>query len=238
MVQKAYNPGGTTVRVDTGRPDNFRAETLWDYELFARAEFADGWGSASANVFYYDMRDAQRSESILIPTPSGRFVGFANLFNVPKARSYGAEGQLRWRATTRLSTSVAVGFLGTRFVETDDESANFSGNEFDRSPHFTGSVAIDWEPADELRLSAQVRHHGPYFTDPQNTPQLRVDGGTMADARAEYQLANVSVFAQVRNLFDTLSMRDLGDFNPVTGEPIAGEAEDPRMVAIGLDARF
>jgi hypothetical protein len=48
----------------------------------------------------------------------------------------------------------------------------------------------------------------------------------------------VSVFAQVRNLLDTLSMRDLGDFNPVTGEPIAGEAEDPRMVAIGLDARF
>ena len=238
MVQKAYNPGGTTIRVDTGRPDNFSAETLWDYELFARAEFADGRGSASANVFYYDMRDAQRSESILIPTPSGRFVGLANLFNVPRARSSGAEGQVRWRASSWLSSSGAVGFLGTRFVETDDESANFSGNEFDRSPHFTGSIAIGWEPADKLRLSAQVRHHGPYFTDPQNTPQLRVDGGTVADARAEYQLANVSVFAQVRNLLDTLSMRDLGDFNPVTGEPIAGEAEDPRMVAIGLDARF
>ena len=238
MVQKAYNPGGTTIRVDTGRPDDFRAETLWDYELFARAEFADGRGSASANVFYYDMRDAQRSEGIFIPTPSGRFVGFANLFNVPKARSYGAEGQLSWRASPRLSASVAIGLLATKLMKTDDESANFAGNEFDRSPHFTGSVAVDWEPADKLRLSAQVRHHSGYFTDPQNTPQLRVHGGTITDARAEYQLGNVSIFAQVRNLFDTLSMRDLGDFDPATGEPLVGEAEDPRMIAIGLEARF
>jgi hypothetical protein len=33
-------------------------------------------------------------------------------------------------------------------------------------------------------------------------------------------------------------MRDLGDFDPVAGEPIAGEAEDQRMVAIGLQTRF
>jgi outer membrane receptor protein involved in Fe transport len=237
IVQKAYNPGGTTVRVDTGRPDDFKAESLWDYELFARAEFAGGRGTATANMFYYDMKNAQRSKAILIQTPSGRPAGFANLFNVPKARSYGAEGQLTWREHERLSATVSVGLLGTKFIKTDAESSGFAGNEFDRSPHFSGALAVDWKPLERLRLSAQIRHHGPYFTDPENTPQIRVSSGTNVDGRAEFQIGTVTVFAQVRNLFDALNMRDLGDFDDFTGKPIFGEAEDPRTFGVGLDVR-
>ena len=37
LIQKAYNPGGTTLRFDTGKPETFGAESLWNYELFIRA---------------------------------------------------------------------------------------------------------------------------------------------------------------------------------------------------------
>jgi len=231
MIQKAYNPGGTTIRVDTSRPDNFKAETLWDYELFARGSLLDGWLGFEANLFYYDMRDAQRSKDILIFTPSGRRIGFANLFNVPKARSYGAEGQLRWRATKSLSAAAAIGLLGTKIVETDEENAGLDGNQFDRSPHFTGSVAIDWKPIDRLRISAQARHHGPYFSNPENSPETRIKSGTNVDARVAYRMARVSIFAQVRNVFDALNMISLGDTD-------FGEAEDPRTFSIGLESGF
>ena len=231
MMQKAYNPGGTTIRVDTASRDDFRAETLWDYEIFARAEFAGGRATAEANVFYYDMRDAQRSEGIIVRTPSGLPAGFANLFNVPKARSYGAEGQLNWRFDKSLSVKVAAGLLGTKLVRGDTESAAFEGNEFDRAPHLSGSLAIDWKPTQRSRISAQIRHHSSYFTDPQNSPELRIGGGTNVDARAEYQIGGVSIFGQVRNLFDEFRMRDLFI-------PTAGEAEDPRTFAIGLETRF
>ena len=231
MIQKAYNPGGTTIRVDTSRPDNFKAETLWDYELFARGSLLDGSLGFEANLFYYDMRDAQRSKDILIFTPSGRRIGFANLFNVPKARSYGAEGQLRWRATKSLSAAVAIGLLGTKIVETDEENAGLDGNQFDRSPHFTGSVAIDWKPIDRLRISAQARHHGPYFSNPENSPETRIKSGTNVDARVAYRMARVSIFAQVRNVFDALNMISLGDTD-------FGEAEDPRTFSIGLESGF
>jgi len=229
MVQKAYNPGGTTIRVDTSRPDDFAAESLWDYELFARGD----WGavSANANFFYYDMKDAQRSQDIGINTPSGGRVGFANLFNVPKARSYGAEGQLSYRPNSALSASLAVGLLRTKVVRSDVEVPGIEGNEFDRSPHFTGSVAVDWTAARRLRLSAQVRHHGPYFSDPENRPANRIGSATIADARVEYRLKNLSLFAQVRNVFDTLALLDLGG-------PTDAEAEDPRTFAIGAEARF
>jgi outer membrane receptor protein involved in Fe transport len=177
------------------------------------------------------MRNAQRSESILIFTPSGRRIGFANLFNVPKARSYGAEAQLRWRATQTLDASVAIGLLGTRIVRSGTEITEIEGNEFDRAPHFSAAAAIDWQPLDRLRVSAQVRHHSAYFTDPQNSRETRIGSATIADARAEYRLGKISIFAQVRNLFDTFALIDLG-------EPDAGEAEDPRTFAVGAEARF
>jgi outer membrane receptor protein involved in Fe transport len=229
MVQKAYNPGGTTIRVDTSRPDNFDAEYLWDYELFARAQ--KGELTASANFFYYDMRNAQRSRDIGIFTPSGGRVGFANLFNVPRARSYGAEAQARWRPSGSLSANLSVGFLGTKILRSDPEVPDIQGREFDRAPHFTGSATVDWTPTSRVRLSAQVRHHGAYFSDPENSPQTRIPSATIADARAEYRFARFSVFAQVRNLFDRLALLDLGSATE-------GEAEDPRTFAFGLEARF
>lgn len=231
MVLRAYNPGGTTIRFDTLRPNNFAAERLWNYELFARAELAGGRATASANLFYNDIQNAQRADPITILTPDGRRVGFASLFNVPKARSYGAEGELHWRATGKLSVRVAVGLLDTKVVRSDPESLDLDGNQFDRSPHFTGSAAIDWRPSPRLRASAQIRHHSGYFTDPENTPDVGIGDGTNVDARLEYWTGPISLFVQVRNLFDALNMLALTS-------PTEGTAEDPRRIAVGLEARF
>jgi len=231
MIQKAYNPGGTTIRVDTLQPDNFKAEQLWDYELFAKGKFAGGRGSFAANIFYYDMRDAQRAEEIRIATPSGGSAGFANLYNVPKAISYGAEVEANWRVTDALSLRGGIGLLGTKLVTTEGESAAFDGKEFDRSPHFTGALAVDWWATNRLRLSAQARHHGPYYSDPKNLARLRIGSATNVDARAEYALGSWSIFGQVRNVFDALNMLSLGS-------PTSGEAEDPRTFALGVEGRF
>lgn len=230
LFQRSYNPGGTTIRIDTSRADEFAAESLWDYELFARGSALGGAFGFEANLFYYDMRNAQRAQSIIVVAPSGRRAGFANLFNVPKARSYGAEAQLSWRAD-RLKARAAVGLLRTRMVDADSESAHLDGKEFDRSPHFTGSVAIDWAPRERLRLSALVRHHSAYFANPQNLPETRVDSGTSVDARAEYRVGAVSLFAQVRNVLNAFNLVDLDAAD-------SGEAEDPRRISVGLESRF
>jgi outer membrane receptor protein involved in Fe transport len=231
MVQKAYNPGGTTIRVDTSRADNFEAETLWDYELFARGSLLGGALKFETNLFYYDMENAQRAKEIRIFTPSGRRVGFADLFNVPKARTYGAEGQLRWQASPRLSASMAIGLLRTKVIETDSESIDLKGNEFDRSPRFTGSAAIDWRPTDRLRISAHARHRGPYYSDPENSPAIQIKSGTTVDGRAHYRIGRYSLFAQVRNVFNAFNLLDLSN-------PLSGEAEDPRRISVGIESDF
>jgi outer membrane receptor protein involved in Fe transport len=227
LVQRAYNPGGTTLRFDTGQPDNFEAERLWDYEAFVRARLAGGKVHASANVFYYDMRNAQRAKDIFILAPGGFGVGFSDLFNAPKAYSYGAEVEVDWGPTDRLTARFAVGWLNDRIVRSGPGYEEFQGKRFARSPHLTAAASIDWDATPRLRLSAQGRYHSRYADDLE-TPDLRVDRAAIFDARAEYRLRGAAIFAYARNLFDKFALISVFD-------PMLAEAENPREVGIGIE---
>ena len=230
LVQRAYNPGGTTLRFDIARPDNFESERLWDYEVFARAELGNGV-TAAANIFYYDMRDAQRLKAITILTPLGRRVGFADLFNAPKARSYGGEVELSWRAHRRLLARLSAGLLKTKLIDAGQDYPEFSGNDFARSPTFSAAAAADWKPVDRLRLSAQVRYRSAFFADEVNSDLVGVPGAAVVSARAEYDIGRATAFAYARNLFDKFVYVDR------TGNSSA-VAEAPRELGIGIETRF
>lgn len=238
LVQKAYNPGGTTLRFDIEEADNFEAETLWDYELFARAKLAGGAATAEANLFYYDMHNAQRSRNIFIRTRSGLPVGFADLFNVAKARSYGLEASLNWRASRKLTAAVALGLLGTKIVQADGAYALYSGREFQRAPHLSASASLDWWPLKKVRLSAQIRRNSDYFSDDLNAPNFRVDGSMTVDGRAEWSTGRVRLFAYVRNLFDKFYFTTLSVPTPPAGRPGLATLGDPRQLGLGIEGRF
>ena len=231
LVQKAYNPGGTTLRFDTGQADILTAERLWDYEAFVRAGRSGGRFMGSANLFRYQIRGAQRFEPFTIKTPNGFPVGFANLFNVPRARAQGAEGEIRWQPNGAFSARASLGLLSTRVTRTDSESAKFQGKEFNRSPHLSAAAGVDWTTR-ELQLSAQVRHHSGYFSDGANDPRNRVHAGTIVDGRVQYGSGSLRLFAQVRNLFDAFSLTE------ITNAGLTATAEDPLEIMVGVDRRF
>lgn len=230
LVQRAYNPGGTSLRLDTGEPDTFEAERLWNYELFARATLAGGRVGASANLFHYDMRDAQRAQPITIPAPGGSLVTFADLFNVPKARSYGLEALLDWKASDSLSLRGGVGLLRTKIIDSGDYPL-FEGKQFQRAPRFSASAAVSWRPVERLHLSAQLRHNSRYFSDDLNDPVRRIDGWTRLDGKLTWDAGKITGFAYGRNLLDDFHMTYL--FNPNLGT-----AGDPLEAGIGIEARF
>ena len=230
LVQRAYNPGGTTLRFDTGEADNFEAEKLWDYELFARASLLGDALKLTANLFYYDQRDAQRAQPIAIVAPTGAVVTFADLFNVPKARSYGLETSVDWRVSRRFSARASLGLLRTRIVDAGAASA-FDGKQFQRSPRLSASAAIDWRPLERLRLSAQLRHNSGYFSDDLETASRRISGWTKLDARAEWQTGKFRLFGYARNLFDNFYLTY--SFNPSLAT-----AGDPRELGVGIEAAF
>lgn len=231
LVQKAYNPGGTTLRFDTGNPDLFEDEYLWDYELFARASFAGGKLSTTVNIFNYDLKDAQRARPIAIIAPNSAIVTFADLFNVDRAHSKGGEVSFQWRPNSRLSMNVGVGILDTKITRAGNPYAQYEGREFQRSPHFTASGNVEWRPTALLALSAQVRHNSGYFSEDQNFANRRIEGWTKVDARAAYDCGKVKFFGYVRNIFDDFYLTYL--FNPTLAT-----AGDPREFGLGLEARF
>ena len=231
LVQRAYNPGGTTLQFGTGAPDNFKAEALWNYELFGRASALDGALSLSANAFYNDIRDAQRSKAITIFAPNGLGVGFADLFNLPRSSVYGAELEARLTLLDRIHFRAGVGLLRTKIQRAGNAGPDYFNKEFARSPHLNGAVAVDWEPSDVLKFNATLRHSAGYFSDDANSPDRRIRSFTVANVRGEYRTSDWSAFAYARNLFDDFYLTNLGS-------PTSGTAGDPREIGLGIERRF
>jgi outer membrane receptor protein involved in Fe transport len=231
QIQRAFNPGGTTLNLDTGDQDDFLAEALWNYEVFARASLADGRVTLGANAFYNDFTDAQRARLRAYTVPGGATAFWAEIDNVPASESHGVEIELGWFATNQLSLRAGIGLLETQIVRTDNPADPLRGNEFQRSPAFTGAAAIDWRPAERWHLSAQIRHNSGYFSDDANTPNLHITANTVLDARASYDRESWSVFSYVRNACDVFYMMELNSTS-------RGTAGDPREFGFGIEARF
>ncbi len=230
LAQRAFNPGGTTILYETGLQNEFEAETLWNYEAYVRAGLAAGV-QLNGNIFYTDFKNAQRSTTTVTTNPLGETVFEVTVGNVPSARSYGAELELAAQVTRTLNVRAGVGLLNTKISETPDPLDPIRGSQFARAPKLSFSAGFDWQPVEGLRLDAQLRSNGRYFSDDANTPSLRIAGSTNVDAKISYEWNGITASAYVRNAFDDFALTNLysADF---------GSANDPRNYGISLEARF
>jgi iron complex outermembrane recepter protein len=230
LAQRAFNPGGTTISFNTGLQDEFEAETLWNYEAYIRAGLTAGV-QLNANIFYTDFNNAQRTTTTVTTNPLGEVIFEAEVGNVPSARSYGVEVELDARVTPRFNLRAGLGLLNTKITETPDPLDPIRGGQFARAPKLSVSAGFDWQPVDGLRLDAQVRTNGRYFSDDANTPSLRIAGSTNVDAKISYEWKGITASAYVRNAFNDFALTNLfaADF---------GAANDPRNYGISLEAKF
>lgn len=231
LFQRAYNPGGTSISLLRRAQDDFRAETMWNREIFARHSFAGGRGLVAANLFHNAIRDAQRQQVVAIQLPGGPPLFVPEFENAPRARSQGFELEASFRAGERLSLRGGLGLLRTKVVETLLARDPTLGKKFQRSPNVSAAGSADWRPVEPLRLSATVRYHSAYFSDDANTPALAIPAATVVDAHGSWTLGRASVFGYARNLFDEFQLTYLFD-------PQFGSASDPREIGIGIEARF
>lgn len=233
LAQRASNPGGVNLNTNRRRVETFDAERLWDFELFARARLAGGKLSMSANAFRYEMFDAQRTQTVFSFPPNAPPVPSTQVDNAPRAWSEGAEAEVDWRASPYFRLRGAIGLLDTRITRTLDPSDPMLGKQFQRSPHFTGSASLVWNPVESAEFSAQIRHNSRYFSDDLETAARQINGSTTVDARTSWTWRGVTMFGYVRNLFDEFHLTYLFD----TGAFLA-TAGDPREFGAGVEARF
>lgn len=230
LVQRAFNPGGIALHLDSGRQVAFDAETLWAYELFGRLGVGSRL-SLSSNLFFKSFRDAQRAQNRLFSVPGRGSATWSLIHNVPRARSYGAEASAEWSPSPRLRLRLGAGLLGTRISAAPEAEPAFEGKAFQRAPRFSASGRAEWTVARATRLSAAFRHNSGYFSDDLETRSRRVGGATRVDLGAARDLGRFTLSGHVRNLFDAFDMTYL--FSPTFGT-----AADPREIGLGLEARF
>ncbi len=233
FAQRAYNPGGTTLDLRRRITEEFREESLWDFEAFARVTMAGGRLSLSANAFYYKMYDSQRPQDRTIVTPDGQVAGFQEIANAPRAFSRGLEAQAEWQPDRRFTLGAAIGLLDTRITRTITPTDPLLDKQFQRSPRLSATATMAWRPIPALRLSAQMRHNGRYFSDDAETADLRVGGSTTIDAKASWTAGRLTLSGYLRNAFDEFHLTYR---YPPFGT--SGTAGDPREFGLSAEARF
>jgi outer membrane receptor protein involved in Fe transport len=235
MVQRAYNPGGVTLDPAHQAQRDFKPEYLWDYEAFTRAGLFGGRVSVIGNLFYNDMRDAQRELDFDLNSPAGQ-VGLLQIVSEPRARAYGAELEVMAKLSSRLSLRGAAGLLSTRITKTVAPNDPFRGKEFASAPHFTGTAAVDWTPLRSLRIDAQLRHNSGFWGDDSEDPLFRTTGWTTVNARVNWDRGPITIFGYAQNLFDrfhVLAWTGRQDDPSVNVGLI-----EPREVGLGVETRF
>jgi iron complex outermembrane recepter protein len=158
-------------RVTFGGRDSWNDETAWNYEIGSKSLFMNGRGSVNLSAFYVDIKDLQ--VSVTAGSCSSRLV-----FNVPKARSIGAEFELGIAPTDRLDFAISAGYndseLRTTLTSTDANgvvsvvSGIEEGRRLPSVPKFQAAVAATYQqPLSEgVRgyFTASWNHVGSRFT--------------------------------------------------------------------------
>jgi outer membrane receptor protein involved in Fe transport len=235
LVQRASNPGGVTLDPAHSKQLEFKPEYLWDYEAFARANLFGGRVTLNGNLFYNAIRDAQRELDFDLNSPGGK-VGLLQIVSEPRARSYGAELEVRARPTQQLSVLGSIGLLDTRITRTIAPNDPFLGKEFGHAPKFTAAAAVDWAPLNSLHLSAQARHNSGFWGDDSEDPVYRIHGWTVVDARASWRTGPVTIFGYVQNLFDNFHVVDWNGPHDAPG--VNATLIEPREMGLGIEAAF
>jgi len=97
--------------VTFGGHGNWKDETLWNYEVGSKSRIMAGRGTLNVSAFYADISDLQAT--VTAGSCSSRVI-----FNVPKARSTGVEGEIAAAPNDNFDVSVAATFVNAKLRST------------------------------------------------------------------------------------------------------------------------
>ena len=235
LVQRAYNPGGTTLDPEHRKQLDFKPEYLWDLEAFTRTSLFGGRLGLNGNLFFNAIRDAQRELDFDFSSPAGP-VGLLQILSEPRARAYGAELELNGRPAQNLTIVVGLGFLDTKIVKGSVINDPYLEKEFYGAPHFTAAGSADWEPIRNLHISSQVRRESAFAGDDSDTDIFKTRAFWMADARVSWTAPKLTIFAYAQNLFNTFQV--IGYSGPRNDPEAEVGLTDPRQIGVGVESRF
>jgi iron complex outermembrane receptor protein len=203
---------------------NFAPETVWTYEVGAKASFLDGRIYLAANAFYSDFKDFQARVG-------GGAVGVFPVLNAGQMTIRGAELEAVVKPTKAWTVRSSLGYLDAQYEEFNDGrrapafSCNPTGTQITCEPAFappiTLNVATDYRidlgDAGSLTFGGDARFVDKHFLSVDNRAGLVEDGYWLANAFVRFDDASRRFYVQggVKNLTDELYGTDGQEFSSV-----------------------
>jgi iron complex outermembrane receptor protein len=203
---KGYRSGGFNGRVDEQASARvpYDPETVDNYELGFKSEWADGRVRLNGALFYMDYQDKQEEIGLASDGDTGQRI---SVFNAADATMQGVELELQAVVTEGLIMSANLGYLDSEYDEfTFNDGFGIvdnSGLEFRRAPEFTGSVnaTYEWDiGAGQAWVRGSYRFLGEHFIEQTNRPELTNDDQHLVDASINYAVNGLTFSLFGRNL--------------------------------------
>ncbi|MCQ0091954.1 TonB-dependent receptor [Roseovarius sp. M141] len=233
LVSKGYNPGGVSLDFVSSRDwEEYKDETVWNYELFTRASLLEDRLLLTSNLFYARYKDYQYN---IMQTVGG--TTYIHTINADEAEAWGLEMAVDWQATNTLQLNAGLGLLATE-ITGFPAATSFEGNEFARAPGATLTLGASWDITDRFNLGGQVRFVDGYYSDTANSAAYKVGDYTLVDMRMSYAIKDgFEFYGFVNNIFDERA--------PVLKQAARGTVPftqasmtSPRMIGIGIQGNF
>lgn len=189
-ISKGYKAGGVAVGNNTNADGSpgfgvpFAEEELWNYELGFKGEFADNTLRLNASIFYLEWSDLQL-ESFRFLTPGDLSSNFEQTVNIEDAEGKGAEVELLWAATDRITVVSSLGYLDTEI--TSDTTAEITGGfvvelegyEIPKAPELTFNASVQYRHPfgdNEGWIQLEFIHRDGQFSDVESLTYDQTDG--------------------------------------------------------------
>ncbi len=178
----------------------YDGETLWNLEAGLRSSAWEKRLTVAASIFWMQRDDVQVNESDVIVREDGssEFIDFIS--NAAGGFNRGAELDLKFLLTDKLSGFASVGLLDTETTVDDTSASSFlDGRDQAHAPRYTYHIGADWLHGRwSARLAFQGRD-GFYFS---NSHNAETGAANLVNARVGYTAELFSVSLWGRNLTD------------------------------------
>ena len=251
-VSRGYRANGVNANIlssmdSTDDPDilsrlknvqEYDEEFLLNYEAGIKSSFAGNTLRTRLAIFYMDRKDQQVKGSFVIPRDdaSTAFIDYTN--NAAQGNNYGAEFEVEWLVSDRLTLYANLGLLSTEFDEyLNIDGEDLSGRDQAQAPAYQYAIGgrFDFGKGFYGRLDLEGKDDY-YFSD---RHEVKAPSYNLAHARLGYQAPCWSAAVWVRNLTDEdVSVRGFGSFGndprkEYLVEPYR-QLGDPRVVGVSV----
>jgi iron complex outermembrane receptor protein len=163
-----YNLCTPEDRVTFSGYETWKDETAWNYEIGAKTRLFGGKGSLSVSGFYVDIKDLQ--VTVTAGSCSSRLI-----FNVPKARSIGAEAEFTMAPNDHFDFAISGGYTDSSVRSTISGTPDLvaatgirEGNRLPSVPKFQMALAATYQqpvgPAYQGYVTGTYQHVGSRYT--------------------------------------------------------------------------